>query len=75
MFLSFQFKIDSEWWTWIDYPRFHELWHKYKASNGQETFSSCDYMAKTPNWAVFGAEERGFDPQETRFYRKKQTKA
>ncbi len=29
-------------------------------------------MAKTPRWAVFGAEERGFDPVETRFYRKKQ---
>lgn len=70
-----KFKKDSEWWTWIDYPRFHELWQRYKKSNGQETFSSCDYMAKTPSWAVFGATERGFDPQETRFYRKKQKKS
>jgi len=29
-------------------------------------------MAKTPQWATFGAAERGFDPREERFYRKKQ---
>lgn len=27
-------------------------------------------MAKTPHWAVFGAKEQGFDPKETRFFRK-----
>jgi len=27
-------------------------------------------MAKTPEWAVYGAEERGFDPNETRWMRK-----
>jgi tRNA wybutosine-synthesizing protein 1 len=30
-------------------------------------FSSLDYIEKTPDWAVFGSEERGFDPQELRF--------
>jgi len=29
-------------------------------------------MEKTPPWAVFGAAEHGFDPDEERFYRKKQ---
>ena len=30
-----------------------------------------DYMAATPTWAVFGDEHRGFDPNETRWHRKK----
>jgi len=28
-------------------------------------------MAPTPFWAVYGAEERGFDPEEARFFRKR----
>lgn len=70
--LSIQFKKDGEWWTWIDYPRFHELVQRYNDSNGALTFTSADYMAKTPTWAVYGAKEQGFDPQEKRYYRKKQ---
>ncbi|KAK3758165.1 hypothetical protein RRG08_060822 [Elysia crispata] len=68
-----KFKRDGHWWTWIDYPKFHELWHKYDKSEGKETFSSSDYMAPTPHWAVFGAAEQGFDPAETRFYRNKKS--
>lgn len=66
----FQFNINGEWWTWIDYPRFHELVQAYQESGGKKTFSAEDYMAKTPHWAVFGAQEQGFDPEETRFFRK-----
>jgi tRNA wybutosine-synthesizing protein 1 len=33
-------------------------------------FDSLDYVAATPDWAVFGATERGFDPVETRWKRK-----
>lgn len=29
-------------------------------------FSSEDYMAPTPDWAVYGAAEGGFDPKEMR---------
>ena len=29
-------------------------------------FGTADYMLPTPEWAVFGAPEAGFDPQETR---------
>ena len=65
-----QFKIDNEWWTWIDYPKFHQLVKECNASEGAKTFTSQDYMARTPNWAVFGAQEQGFDPVETRFFRK-----
>ncbi|XP_062872766.1 S-adenosyl-L-methionine-dependent tRNA 4-demethylwyosine synthase TYW1 [Trichomycterus rosablanca] len=69
-----KFKVDGEWWTWIDYERFHKLIQQYEESNGTKTFSSLDYMAKTPSWAVFGARERGFDPSDTRFQRKNKTK-
>lgn len=65
-----RFKINNEWWTWIDYPKFHQLVKDYNSSSGQKTFTSEDYMAKTPSWAVFGAREQGFDPVETRFFRK-----
>ncbi|XP_067680903.1 S-adenosyl-L-methionine-dependent tRNA 4-demethylwyosine synthase TYW1-like isoform X2 [Haliotis asinina] len=67
-----KFKIKEEWWTWIDYSRFHQLIAEYNQSGGQKTFTAEDYMAPTPHWAVFGASERGFDPVETRFHRKKQ---
>ena len=32
-------------------------------------FVAKDYMAPTPDWAVYGAAEAGFDPIETRFHR------
>lgn len=69
-----KFKVEGEWWTWIDYERFHELIQRFNESGGTRTFSSRDYMAKTPDWAVFGARERGFDPADTRFQRKNKTK-
>ncbi|XP_071446302.1 S-adenosyl-L-methionine-dependent tRNA 4-demethylwyosine synthase TYW1-like [Hetaerina americana] len=65
-----KFKIKGRWNTWIDYDRFHELMQRYNESNGKETFSAKDYMAPTPEWAVIGSNERGFDPEETRWYRK-----
>lgn len=73
-FSSLQFKIDGEWWTWIDYSRFQELIQAYEDSNGSETFSAQDYMAKTPQWALFGASERGFDPKDIRHQRKNKSK-
>ncbi|XP_074643104.1 S-adenosyl-L-methionine-dependent tRNA 4-demethylwyosine synthase TYW1-like [Tubulanus polymorphus] len=65
-----KFKVDGEWWTWIDYVKFHELIQEYNLSDGEKTFKAEDYMSKTPSWAVFGASEKGFDPNETRFFRK-----
>ena len=67
----FQFKVDGEWWTWIDYDQFHGLVRRWKDTHGSATFGAEDYMAKTPHWAVYGAKEQGFDPAEKRFYRKK----
>ncbi|KAG0481416.1 hypothetical protein HPP92_012274 [Vanilla planifolia] len=55
------FKINGHWHTWIDYDRFHEL-----VASGKP-FGTIDYMAPTPSWAVYGAEEGGFDPRQSRF--------
>ncbi|KAJ1650333.1 Fe-S oxidoreductase [Dispira simplex] len=60
-----KFKVQGQWHTWIDYDRFQLL-----AAKG-EPFTSLDYMAPTPKWAIFGSDHHGFDPEETRFYRKK----
>uniref|UniRef100_A0A665U0U4 S-adenosyl-L-methionine-dependent tRNA 4-demethylwyosine synthase TYW1 n=1 Tax=Echeneis naucrates TaxID=173247 RepID=A0A665U0U4_ECHNA len=69
-----KFKVDGEWWTWIDYQRFQELAHVHEESGGLQSFSALDYIAKTPSWALFGASEQGFDPADTRFQRRNKTK-
>ncbi|KAF9403705.1 S-adenosyl-L-methionine-dependent tRNA 4-demethylwyosine synthase [Podila epigama] len=61
---STKFKKGDKWYTHIDYDKFFEL-----VESG-EKFTSLDYMAETPSWAVFGAPEGGFDPDETRYFRK-----
>lgn len=61
-----KFLIDGQWHTWIDYDKFHNL------VQSKQPFNSMDYIAPTPAWAVFGAEEKGFDPCETRHRRNKQ---
>lgn len=35
-----QFRVEGEWWTWIDYDKFLNLVNKYYESDGNETFSS-----------------------------------
>lgn len=62
------FLIDDQWHTWIDYDKFQQL-----AKSGSR-FSSLDYMAPTPEWAIYGNEHKGFDPEETRHYRNKKDK-
>ncbi|KAF9111001.1 S-adenosyl-L-methionine-dependent tRNA 4-demethylwyosine synthase [Mortierella sp. AM989] len=61
---STKFKKGDKWYTHIDYDRFFEL-----VESG-EKFTSLDYMAETPSWAYFGSPEGGFDPEETRYFRK-----
>jgi tRNA wybutosine-synthesizing protein 1 len=60
-----KFKVNGEWHTWIDYPKFHELVQSGKP------FDALDYAAKSPSWALKDSPERGFDPEETRFRRNK----
>ncbi|XP_061638248.1 S-adenosyl-L-methionine-dependent tRNA 4-demethylwyosine synthase TYW1 isoform X2 [Phyllopteryx taeniolatus] len=69
-----KFKVDGEWRTWIDYERFQDLARAQLESGGQKVFASSDYTAPTPDWALFGARERGFDPAESRFQRRNKGK-
>eukprot|EP00939_MAST-03C_sp_MAST-3C-sp1_P002798 g2798.t1 len=62
-----RFRIKGRWHTWINYETFDRLIKRYYKSGKTETFTATDYMAPTPTWAVYGAEEQGFDPNETRF--------
>ncbi|KAH6796250.1 hypothetical protein C2S51_037236 [Perilla frutescens var. frutescens] len=64
-----KFKVNGQWHTWIDYEKFHNL-----VSSG-EHFTSKDYMAPTPSWAVYGAEEGGFDPQQSRYRKERHHKS
>lgn len=59
-----KFKVDGEWFTHIDYPKFFELLESKK------DFCDLDYIKKTPEWAVYGSEEAGFNPDDTRYDRK-----
>ncbi|XP_076944619.1 S-adenosyl-L-methionine-dependent tRNA 4-demethylwyosine synthase-like [Bidens hawaiensis] len=64
-----KFKIDGQWYTWIDYDKFHDL-----VASGKP-FGSNDYMALTPSWAVYGANEGGFDPDQARFKKERNHKS
>lgn len=59
-----KFKINGLWHTHIDYPRFFEL-----LKSGKE-FVDLDYVKPTPEWAVWGSEQAGFNPDDTKFDRK-----
>lgn len=59
---SKKFYINDEWYTHIDFDKFFEL------LNSGKSFTNMDYIAKTPEWALFG--NGGFAPGNTRFYRK-----
>lgn len=63
-----KFKINNKWHTWIDYEKYFEL-IRVQADTKQE-FSSLDYAAESPSWAIFGSEEEGFDPDHIRWVRK-----
>jgi len=56
---------DGVWHTWIDYDKFHQL------VRSGEPFDVHEYRAPTPAWALHGAQEEGFDPSDTRLYKKK----
>ncbi|KAM4121961.1 hypothetical protein ACB094_01G045800 [Castanea mollissima] len=64
-----KFKVNGKWFTWIDYEKFHNL------VASRKPFSSMDYMAATPSWAVYGAEEGGFDPGQSRYKKERRHKS
>lgn len=59
-----------KWRTWIDYDKFQLLAKKHAEDPTNFKFGVEDYIADTPDWAVFGADEEGFDPTDNR-HRKK----
>ena len=61
-------KVNGKWKTWINYEKFHQLQMKWYEDG--TVFDTLDYAEETPDWAVFGAKEEGFNPDESRFYRK-----
>ncbi|KAF4653974.1 S-adenosyl-L-methionine-dependent tRNA 4-demethylwyosine synthase [Perkinsus olseni] len=65
------FKVDGVWHTWIDYDKFTQLALKYSKTG--KPFAVEEYWAPTPAWAVYGAEEEGFDPEMKRHYRNGKT--
>ncbi|XP_015151423.2 S-adenosyl-L-methionine-dependent tRNA 4-demethylwyosine synthase TYW1 isoform X2 [Gallus gallus] len=65
-----KFKINGHWCTWIDYERFQELVRAHVDSGGTQTFTATDYTARTPHWALFGSNQRGFDPLDVRYQRR-----
>jgi len=65
---SNDFIIDGEWYTHIDYPKFFEL-----LKSGKQ-FDKLEYIAKTPEWALWGSDGAGFNPQDTRVRKKGKNK-
>ena len=59
-----------KWRTWIDYDKFQILAAKH-AADPTFKFGVEDYIEDTPSWAVFGADEEGFDPTDNRHRKKK----
>lgn len=57
-----KYKVDNVWHTWINYEKFHDL-----VASGRD-FSAMEYMAPTPEWALYGSDEAGFDPKDTRVF-------
>ena len=57
-----KFRINGEWHTHIDFERFFEL------LKSGENFTHMDYMAKTPEWALYG--NGGFAPGNVREIRR-----
>mmetsp|Transcript_10592 Transcript_10592/g.19764 ORF Transcript_10592/g.19764 Transcript_10592/m.19764 type:complete len:632 (+) Transcript_10592:177-2072(+) len=58
------------WRTWINYDKFQELAAKHEL-DPSFTFGVQDYVDDTPSWALYGAEEEGFDPTDTRHRKKR----
>ncbi|KAK9461306.1 uncharacterized protein V1516DRAFT_675598 [Lipomyces oligophaga] len=59
-----RFKINGHWHTHIDYERFFQL-----LEQGIE-FGPMDYISETPDWAYFGSDQAGFNPDDERVVHK-----
>jgi tRNA wybutosine-synthesizing protein 1 len=66
-------KVDGKWHTWIDYDKFNQCINKYYEDG--IPFDTLDYACPTPDWAVYGANEQGFNPSEIRIGKPRKTLA
>jgi tRNA wybutosine-synthesizing protein 1 len=66
-----KYLVNDEWHTWIDFDRFQELEREWRATGRR--FDAREYRLKTPAWALYGAAEEGFDPEEKRFVKTRNT--
>ena len=54
------------WKTWIDFDKWRHLTMS-PGSMAADTITAHDYAIETPQWALFEAPAKGFDPKQTRF--------
>ena len=64
MFAKKKYNVDGVWKTWIDFPKFHELYHEY-LKTGKE-FTSDDYMLETPQVGLSGKGTLHAMPEDKR---------
>lgn len=62
-----KYKIDGKWYTHINYPRFFEL-----LETKGDDFNEMEYIAETPEWAYWGSDQAGFNPEDVKFNRKEE---
>ncbi|KAL9059047.1 MAG: hypothetical protein Q9162_001435 [Coniocarpon cinnabarinum] len=63
-----RFWKEGTWWTGIDYERFFALLESGEGVDGMEGVRPEEYMARTPEWALWG--NGGFDPRDERVKKK-----
>ncbi len=61
MFAKTKFKINGEWHTWIDFPKYQEL-----VLSGRTDFTSLEYCIKTPHVGLSGKGTIDNMPEEQR---------
>jgi len=64
MFAKKKYKVEGIWKTWIDFPKFHQLYEEY-LKTGKE-FTSDDYRLKTPQVGLSGSGTLARMPEEVR---------
>jgi len=52
-----KFKKDGKWYTWIDFPKYHEL------VNSEEDFTTDDYLKETPKTGLSGKGTNDYTPK------------
>lgn len=64
---NLKYKVNGKWHTHIDYSRFFELLEL----RGEE-FDESEYISQTPDWAYWGSDQAGFNPEDVRYNRKEE---